>query len=615
MDDNRDKEMMRNQLIAIILMTVLFVVWFKWFMPPPQPKAPAVPPQAVTQPAETKREAEISAQAAGTAAALPNLPPVPKIEDPAAEEVALSDERMELVFTRIGGRLKRATLLLGDSGQNSVQLVPVEQAPDTEVVYPLGLRFTDESLGEALNFRRFDVEKDPSGKTVTFSLSIPGKGVIRKRFSLSDRPRVLETQVDYVNEADQPQILGMDQTPAYYLYWGPNVHSGDEKMGLKQAFVWYQGGNLTELATSGMTPPQGQEQFSKSLTNPEWVAVKSAYFVVALKPGFEGGQGWAYGNPKQFRFGIGAPRFEVQPKGEQSNSFSLYMGPDEQRTLAAAWPTLPHVLRFFQPPWGFMDWFAKVLLGLLNWFYAYVPNYGLGIIFVTIVVRIAIYPLTLKSMRSMKKMQLLGPELEELKKKYSDNQQELNKKMMEMYKERGVNPLGGCLPMLLQTPVFFALYRMLSSAYELRGAPFVGWITDLTQPDRMLPMPWMQGVPFLGPMFEYLNLLPILMGVAMVVSQKVMPVSGPAQNPQQKMMMNIMPVFMSFMFYTMPSGLNLYFLTSTILGVVQQKFIRVADTKLKEKKKAPAKRQHFYTAAMARKRQVSREAKREKKKF
>jgi YidC/Oxa1 family membrane protein insertase len=262
-----------------------------------------------------------------------------------------------------------------------------------------------------------------------------------------------------------------------------------------------------------------------------------------------------------------------------------------------------------------MDWFAKLLLGLLNWFYAYIPNYGLGIIFLTVIVRVAIYPLTLKSMKSMKKMQLLGPEMEELKKKYGDNQQELNKKMMEIYKERGVNPLGGCLPLILQMPVFIAFYRMLWNAFELRGAPFVGWITDLSKPDRMFPMPWMANVPFLGPMFEYLNLLPILMGVAMVLSQKVMPVSGPAQNPQQKMMMNIMPVVFSFMCYNMASGLNLYILTSTILGVVQQKFIRVADAELKEKKKAPSKRQHFYTAAMARKRQVTREAKKEKKKF
>jgi YidC/Oxa1 family membrane protein insertase len=258
-----------------------------------------------------------------------------------------------------------------------------------------------------------------------------------------------------------------------------------------------------------------------------------------------------------------------------------------------------------------MDWFAKLLLAVLNWFYGYIPNYGLGIIFLTILVRVAMYPLTLKSMKSMKKMQLLGPEIEELKTKYSDNAQEMNKKMMELYKERGVNPLGGCLPMLLQMPVFIALYRMLWTAYELRGAPFFWWINDLSQPDRLFHLPWMKQVPFLG-MFEYFNLLPILMGVAMVVSQKVMPVSGPAQNPQQKLMMNIMPVFFSFVCYRMYSGLSLYILTSTVLGMVQQKFTRVGEVEMKARKPV-GKRQHFYTAAQARKRQLAREAKKEKK--
>jgi len=168
--------------------------------------------------------------------------------------------------------------------------------------------------------------------------------------------------------------------------------------------------------------------------------------------------------------------------------------------------------------------------------------------------------------------------------------------------------------MALQMPVFIALYRMLWNAFELRGAPFLWWMTDLSQPDHMLYMPWMKEVPFVGSMLQYLNLLPILMGISMILSQKVMPVSGPAQNPQQKMLMNIMPVFFAVMCYKMASGLNLYILTSTILGVVQQKFIRVADTDVKVRK-PPAKRQHFYTAAQARKRQIAREAKKEKKKF
>jgi YidC/Oxa1 family membrane protein insertase len=607
---------MRNQLIAIVLMTVLFVAWFKWFAPAPHPKPPPGSPQAApsqearVQPATSPEQGKAQPETPQT---WPGLPEVPTITDPAAEEVTLGNDSLELVFSRIGGRLKRALVLPTKGGGSAVQLVPPDTLPDTEAVYPLGLRFTEEGLGDALDRRRFDVERDPSGKAVIFSLCVPDTAIIRKRFWLDDQKCILHAQVAYENLKPQPQILGMDQTPAYYLNWGPNVSSGDEKMGVKQALVWYKGGREDELATASMSPASDATPFTKTVAGSDWVGIKSAYFVVAFKPEFSGSQAWVKGNPKRFRFGLSAPRFEAQPHAIQSHGFTIYLGPSEHQVLAQGWETLPAVLRFFTPRWSFMDWFAKLLLRILNGFYAYIPNYGLAIIFLTIVVRVTMYPLTLKSMKSMKKMQLLGPHLEELKAKYSDNPQEMNKRMMELYKERGVNPLGGCLPMFLQMPVFIALYRMLWSAYELRGAPFMLWMTDLSQPDRLLHMPWMLQVPFVGVTLEYLNLLPILMGVSMVFSQKMMPAGGAMQNQQQKVMMTVMPVFFSFICYSMASGLNLYILTSTVLGMVQQKFTRVGDMELKPKKTV-GKRQHFYTAAQARKRQLTRQAKLEKSK-
>ncbi|MCX5758316.1 MAG: membrane protein insertase YidC, partial [Candidatus Hydrogenedentes bacterium] len=281
--------------------------------------------------------------------------------------------------------------------------------------------------------------------------------------------------------------------------------------------------------------------------------------------------------------------------------------PSEQKMLAQGWDTLPSVLRFFSPTWDFMDKFAKLLLYIMQKSYAVIPNYGIAVIVLTIIVRLVMYPLTLKSMKSMKKMQLLGPEMEEMKAKYKEDPQELNKKMMELYRERGVNPVGGCLPMALQMPVFIALYRMLACAYELRGAPFFFWIKDLSQPDHMFHIQALHGLQFVGT-FEYFNLLPFLMGASMLLNQKMMPTTGPIQNQQQKMMMNIMPVFFTFICYNMASGLNLYIFTSTVLGMVQQKFTHVGEVELKVKKAAP-KRQHFYTAAQAKKRQFAKEMK------
>ena len=182
----------------------------------------------------------------------------------------------------------------------------------------------------------------------------------------------------------------------------------------------------------------------------------------------------------------------------------------------------------------------------------------------TVLVRMVMFPLTLKSMRSMKKMQTLQPEMEALREKYKDDQQELSKAMMVMYKERGINPVAGCFPMLLQMPIFIALYRMLWNAFELRGASFL-WMADLAQPDRLFKIPGADGLMVFNGALQYFNILPILVGVSMLLSMKLTP-TGPVQNPQQKMMMNIMPVMFGFISYGFSAGLNLYVLTSTVLG-------------------------------------------------
>lgn len=617
MDDNHDKEMMRNQVIAIILMCLLVVVWFKFFMPPPV-RTPQPAPQQTTAPAPQNQPQKESATPTAEVSpdAWAQLPPVPQDADPAADEVALADEDLELVFTRIGARLKKATVLLGKEGKRSVQLVPDDARPDTQAVYPLGLAFTEPGLADELNRRRFDVEKDPSGRAATFSLTIPGKAIIRKHYSLSEKKHVLDLRVDYQNLENATQILGMDQTPAYYLSWAPNLAGSEFESGSsykRQSIVWYKGKSIEELPTNKLKddPPSSN---STVISSPQWVAIKNEYFLAAVTSPSTIPQAVVSGNPTRFQVSVAVPRFEVAPDAAGSTSFTIYLGPSEQRALAQGWDSLPEILRFFSQTWNWMDWFAKLLLGILNWFYLHViANYGLAIIFLTVIVRLAMYPLTLKSMRSMKKMQLLAPEIEELKRKYGEDPQEMNRKMMELYRERGVNPLGGCFPMLLQMPVFIALYRMLWYAYELRGAHFVFWINDLSQADKLFHMPWMVQVPFIGGTFEYFNLLPILMGASMVLNQKMMPSTTPAQNQQQKVMMTIMPIFFTFICYTMPAGLNLYILTSTLLGMVQQYFTSVSSKEMEPKKKTVGKRQHFYTAAKARQRAMKRETKKQEK--
>jgi YidC/Oxa1 family membrane protein insertase len=208
-----------------------------------------------------------------------------------------------------------------------------------------------------------------------------------------------------------------------------------------------------------------------------------------------------------------------------------------------------------------LGWFGPIslfLLWLLNQSHKVTGNYGVDIILLTILVKIAFWPLTQKSFQSMREMQKLQPEMAKLREKYKDDPKQMNTEIMELYKRHKVNPLGGCLPMILQIPVFFGLYQALSSTIQLRHAPFVGWITDLSAPERLPIMGY--GIP----------VLTILLGVSMFLQQKMAP---PAGDPTQQKVMMLMPILFTYMFIGFPAGLTLYWLTNNVLTIAQQYFV------------------------------------------
>ena len=205
---------------------------------------------------------------------------------------------------------------------------------------------------------------------------------------------------------------------------------------------------------------------------------------------------------------------------------------------------------------------SSLVLWLLNFMHGFIPNYGVIIILFSIMTKLLFYPLSKKQTESMKKMQEIQPKINALKDKYKNDKDKLNQETMKMYQEEGVNPLAGCLPLLVQMPVFFALYQGLSHTISLRGQPFVAWISDLSQPDALFQLPF--DLPILGSDF---NVLPLLMALAMYYQSKVTPSSG--GGGQMAAMTTMMPLFMVFIFYNMPSGLVLYWLVNTILQVYQ----------------------------------------------
>jgi YidC/Oxa1 family membrane protein insertase len=245
--------------------------------------------------------------------------------------------------------------------------------------------------------------------------------------------------------------------------------------------------------------------------------------------------------------------------GASQVATQVYMGPKELDVLEAANPALSKAIDFGL--WGVI---ALPFLRALRMFYQIAPNYGVAIILLTVIVRLLVLPMSIKGQRSMMRMQRLQPQVEKIREKFKDDKERLNKEMVELYKRNHVNPMGGCLPMVIQLPVFFGLYYALLNAIELRQAPFIGWIKDLSAPD-CLPIKGMPAIPFTD--LHGIPVLVMLMTVTALAQQWMTPRNP---DPSQQKMMMYMPVVFSLIFLELPAGLSLYYFASNLLGVAQQ---------------------------------------------
>ena len=216
-----------------------------------------------------------------------------------------------------------------------------------------------------------------------------------------------------------------------------------------------------------------------------------------------------------------------------------------------------------------IGWLANILRFFLDFFYRLIPNYGVAIILLTVLIKILFFPLTQKSFESTSKMSMLSPKIEEIKKKYQGKPEKLNQEMMALYRKEGVNPIGGCLPLLLQMPIFFALFELLNNAFDLRGAPFIApWIGDLSAPESLLPFGFT--IPLLN--WDELRILPFVMLGTTLLQSRISQNPGATQT-QMKMMMYAMPIFFFFILYSMPSGLVIYWTMQNVLSIAQQLYI------------------------------------------
>ncbi|MBW2449173.1 MAG: membrane protein insertase YidC [Deltaproteobacteria bacterium] len=257
------------------------------------------------------------------------------------------------------------------------------------------------------------------------------------------------------------------------------------------------------------------------------------------------------------------PAGDIRPGTQHTYQYSLFFGPKSMKILKKAGHDLGKALNF-----GWFTVLAKPCVWLMNRLYSVIPNYGIAIIILTLLIKIVLWPLGSKSYKSMSEMKKIQPLMKEIREKYKNDKKKMNEEVMGLYRTYKINPLGGCLPMVVQLPVFFALYRMLYQSIELRHAPFFLWIDDLSAPDRLFNFSF--SIPFMEPPYG-IPVLTIIMGATMLLQQKMSPPMG---DPTQAKMMMFMPLIFTFIFINFSSGLVLYWLVNNILSISQQYYIQ-----------------------------------------
>ena len=358
----------------------------------------------------------------------------------------------------------------------------------------------------------------------------------------------------------------------YQLEWdGGLLHSeknADDEMQNSWASA-YMGGSLLKLDASDPTKDYREEQSGIA----KWIAVRTKYFVAALIPSSPTEGVYLDGSHKageKFENYTAALKFTL-PSNEKTHkeSLVLYVGPIDYNVLHSLDVNLEKIMDF---GW---DWLTRpfaeyIILPIFNLLNKFIDNYGLIIIIFALLIKVVTYPLTMASTKSMKKMAALQPMMKELQEKYKDNPQKMQSELGRIYKEAGVNPLGGCLPVLLQMPLLFAMFYVFRSSIELRQQSFL-WAKDLSLPDSILDLGF--SIPLYG---DHIALFPILMGGAVYLQQKITPTTQ--TNEQMKIMMYIFPVMMLLFFNNLPSGLGLYYLMFNVFSIAQTFYINKTTT-------------------------------------
>jgi len=529
--------MEKRAFIAVGLSIAVFYLFSMLFGPDTkkvEPSSPQSETSAVNVPAPKNQQPSLPQPSAPvTGQSLPSTAP--------QKDITVDTDLYTAVFSTRGASLKSLTLKnYREENKAAAKNVTLGTDADPNLLsfstratgfnLPDGTMFTPDSEG-------LKIEKNGT-RQLTFNY-ISGQGyTVRKVYTFSSGAYGIKLETQVFNNSAAPLVGAVQHVMTYPAE--PKVK--DNRFDTAGSYLFsdnsLQSDKIKDVASSS-------KRYDKTI---QWSGFADKYFLNAILA--ENSSIASVELKKNsagfFESVVSSPQFTINPGQSATTTHRLFVGPKDIDVLKAQGNSLVQSLDL-----GWFTVIAKPLLYSLKFFYRYVGNYGIAIIIITIILKAFFFPLTHKSYKSMKGMQKIQPEMMKLREKFKDDKDSMNKAVMELYREHKVNPMGGCLPMVVQIPVFFALYKSLMFSIELRHAPFYLWVTDLADKD-----------PY--------YVTPVIMGITMFIQQKMTPSN---MEPMQQKMMLALPVVFTFMFLSFPSGLVLYWLVNNVLTIGQQMYI------------------------------------------
>lgn len=575
----------KQTTIAFVLIGAILILWLYLSAPPPKPPTKEKEKTTVLEDTLSKKTKDSVIVKKDNAVIEDTVSSFPNLNKATQKEVFLSvqTDLVNIEFSNKGANFRRVYLLKYNNWYSA-------QEQDNENDLSMHVQLLNYSLGgsydlsfvsvdgKGINTKNlyFDCNKKQStykvGKNDSLVINYtfepePGK-YIEKSYTIYGDKYEIKSNIKFIG------FENFINNNSYDLVWNNGIRQVErnsvDEANYSNASVYYGDEQVIVNASSF-----GEKEVKEFRGRVDWLAIRDKYFAVVIIPQNPEKVDGAYIEGTHNKAGQDGVReiynarltLPFQNQKAYTQNFTIYLGPVDYNQLKSLGDNLVKIVdfgSFFGLKFIIRPIAEYILLPLFQFLHSIIPNYGFVLIIFSIIIKLVVYPLTKSSYQSMKKMQALQPKIAEIKEKYKDDPQKLNKETMKLYSTYGVNPAGGCLPILLQMPIFVALWGMFQSSIQLRQQPFFWWIKDLSQPDIIYNLGFK--LPIFG--IQEISGLAVLMGITTFVQQKMT-----VKDPKQQALIYVMPVMLTLLFMSFPSGLNLYYFMFNVLSIAQQYYI------------------------------------------